>query len=101
MPPRTSCASAVRPAAAPRADLTYFVSPLLTVPLAYATIRLAGVVARVDRVLLLAGAILLSRPGHWSVLLGQTTMLLTLAAYVVLLDQSRAQLKAAADSSWP
>jgi hypothetical protein len=68
------------------AAVGYFVlTLLLALPLAYMALRLAGVEATKPRVLLLAGLVFLSRPGHWTLLLGQMSVLLTCATYFVLL----------------
>jgi hypothetical protein len=49
------------------AAITYFLfTILLTLALALLALRLARVEVRPERVLALAGAVLLSRPGHWT-----------------------------------
>jgi glycosyl transferase family 87 len=64
----------------------YFVlTSLLTLALARLALRLADVTATTPRVFLLAGMILLSRPGHWTLLLGQVAILLTCGTYFALL----------------
>jgi hypothetical protein len=68
------------------AAIAYFgLSCLLSLGLAHLAFRVAGVRPLVHRVLLLAGGVLLSRPGHWTLLLGQSAMLLTCATYFALL----------------
>jgi hypothetical protein len=68
------------------AAIAYFVlTTLLTLVLAHFALRLADVTASTTRVFLLAGAILLSRPGHWTLLLGQVAILLTCGTYFALL----------------
>jgi hypothetical protein len=56
---------------------------LLTGPLAYLVLRLVRVETEPARVLALAAAILLSRPGQWTLLVGQVSILLTVLAYAV------------------
>jgi hypothetical protein len=66
--------------------IAYFgLTCLLSLGLAHLALRLAGVRPLVHRVFLLAGAVLLSRPGHWTLLLGQSAILLTCATYFALL----------------
>jgi Glycosyltransferase family 87 len=66
------------------AGITYFVfSALLALPLAYMSLRLTGIPHR-GKIVLLASAILLSRPGHWNLVLGQRGIFLSLATYVAL-----------------
>lgn len=57
---------------------------LLTIVLAHLVLRLAGLRPVVASVILLAALILLSRPGHWNLLLGQRAVEFTLATYVTL-----------------
>lgn len=77
------------------AAIAYFVFiALLTLLLAGVTLRLARVTPTAERILFLSAALLLTRPGHWSLLLGQTAIPLTLVTYVVLLDESRTQVRA-------
>lgn len=65
------------------AAITYFLfTALLTLPLALLALRLARIEAEPDRVIGLAAAILLSRPGHWTLLLGQVSILLTVLTYL-------------------
>jgi hypothetical protein len=61
----------------------YLFTILLTLALAHLALRLARLEPAGHRVLLLAGAVLLSRPGHWTLLLGQVSILLTVATYLV------------------
>jgi hypothetical protein len=66
------------------AAITYFLfTILLTLALALLALRLARVEVRPERVLALAGAVLLSRPGHWTLLLGQVSIVLTVLTYVI------------------
>lgn len=57
---------------------------LLTIVLARLVARLAGLRPVVASVILLAALILLSRPGHWNLLVGQRAVVFTLATYVSL-----------------
>jgi hypothetical protein len=67
------------------AGIAYFVfSVLLMLPLALMAFRLADIPADRYRVLLLAAAILLTRPGHWNLMLGQRGLFLTLITYMTL-----------------
>jgi hypothetical protein len=67
------------------AAITYFLfTALLTLPLAFLALGLARVKPEPARVVALAAAILLSRPGHWTLLLGQVAILLTVLTYVAL-----------------
>jgi len=69
----------------PTAGVLYFlVTALLAIPLAMLSLRLGGAEPAPHRVLLLAAAVLASRPGHWTLLLGQVSILLTLATYLAL-----------------
>jgi hypothetical protein len=68
------------------AGIAYFLfTVLLTLGLAPVALRLTRVKPDALRVLTLAGAVLLSRPGHWSLLLGQPAILLTTMAYLAFL----------------
>jgi len=68
------------------AGVAYFlVTVLLTVPLAQVVLRLVRVEPEPARVLFLAAAILLSRPGQWGLLVGQVAIFLTVMAYVAFL----------------
>ena len=68
------------------AAITYFLfTAALTLVLALLALRLAGVESEPARVIGLAAAILLSRPGHWTLLLGQVSILLTVLTYVALI----------------
>jgi len=73
------------------AGVAYFVfTILLTFALAYLALRLVRLTPRSDQVVLVAALILLSRPGHWTLLLGQVSILLTVATYLVLLEKGQA-----------
>ena len=68
------------------AGVAYFLfNVLLAVPLAYLVLRLVRLEPHPARVLALAGAILLSRPGHWTLLVGQLSILLSALAYAAFL----------------
>lgn len=68
------------------AGITYLAfSALLVIPLAYMSLRLAGIPRGGPTIMLLASAILLSRPGHWNLVLGQRGIFLSLAAYAALI----------------
>jgi len=68
------------------AAIAYFLfTALLTIPLAQLALALVRVKSDPARVLLLAAAILLSRPGHWTLLVGQLSIVLSIAAYSTLL----------------
>jgi hypothetical protein len=68
------------------AAFVYFiVQILLTLALALVALRLAGGDTSVRSVALVAGLLLLSRPGHWTLLLGQPSLLLTVFCYCALL----------------
>lgn len=72
------------------AGLAYFVCTLLlTLALGYLVLRLADLDVSRSRVVAVAGAILLTRPGHWTLLLGQGSILLTVASYLSLLYANR------------
>ena len=76
------------------AGIVYFIlTALLAIVLAHLALRLASVSAGSRRVLLVAAAMLFSRPGQWALLLGQLSILLTLTTHAVLLDNSRSQLR--------
>jgi hypothetical protein len=78
------------------AGITYFIfSALLTLPLALAALRLAGIPPSVRRVALLAALLLLSRPGHWTLVSGQHAILLTLLSYLALLHAKRSPIYSA------
>ena len=69
------------------AAITYFsFSVLLTLLLAVAALRLAGIPSSLRRVTLVAALLLLSRPGHWTLISGQHAILLTLLTYLALLN---------------
>jgi hypothetical protein len=73
------------------AAVAYFVfSAALTLPLSFVALRLAGIVPDPWRVTLVAGLLLLSRPGHWTLISGQHAILLTLLSYLALLHARRA-----------
>ena len=63
---------------------------LLMLPLSYLVLRLAELDVNRNRVMAIAGIALLTRPGHWTLLLGQGSVLLTLASYLALLYARRA-----------
>lgn len=66
------------------AGITYFVfSALLALPLSYMSLRLTGI-PHFGKILLLASAILLTRPGHWDLVLGQRAIFLSFVTYVAL-----------------
>jgi hypothetical protein len=68
------------------AGMAYFLfTVLLTGPLAYLVLRLVRVETEPARVLALAAAVLLSRPGHWTLLVGQLSILLSALAYAAFL----------------
>jgi hypothetical protein len=68
------------------AGIAYFLfTALLTIPLAQLTLRLVRVKSDPARVLMLAAAILLSRPGHWTLLVGQMSIILSILAYATFL----------------
>jgi hypothetical protein len=68
------------------AGIAYFLfTALFTLALAYLVLRLARLEPKRALVLMLAAAILFSRPGHWTLLLGQAGILLTVTAYLALL----------------
>ena len=58
---------------------------LLTLVLAYLALRLSEVRPAPHLVVLVAALVLLSRPGHWTLLLGQVSILLAVATYLVVL----------------
>ncbi|MFI5365828.1 MAG: glycosyltransferase family 87 protein [Candidatus Binatia bacterium] len=67
------------------AELAYYVlTLLLTIALAYLSLRLCGLPARLSHVFGLAALIVLSRPGHMNLLLGQVTLQCVIATYVAL-----------------
>ncbi|MGH7499288.1 MAG: glycosyltransferase family 87 protein [Gemmatimonadales bacterium] len=69
------------------AGLVYFgLTVLLTLLMAALSLRLAGWPVTWARTGLIAGLILLSRPGHWTLLLGQQAILLTCFTYLALLS---------------
>ena len=68
------------------AGIAYFLfTALLTLGLAQLALRLARITLNRAWVLGIAGAILLSRPGHWTLLLGQPAVLLAVLAYLAIL----------------
>ena len=76
------------------AGIAYFgATVLLTCLLAWLALRLNRARPDLARVLLVAGAVLLSRPGHWTLLLGQVSVLLSCATYLAL--------GAAGSRTWP
>jgi hypothetical protein len=71
------------------AAIAYFgLTCLMSLGLAQIAVRLAGLQPLIHRVFLLAGGILLSRPGHWTLLLGQSAILLTCATYFAFLKRT-------------
>jgi len=65
------------------AATTYFLFTIgLTLALAVLALRLARVEIKPERVLALTAAVLLSRPGHWTLLLGQVSILLSVLTYL-------------------
>lgn len=74
----------------PAAISSYFLVTLaLCVLLAIVSLRATGQVASVGAVLTVFGLILISRPGHSNLLLGQTALQFTLAAYLVVYGTDR------------
>ena len=72
------------------AAIAYFLCTiLLTLALAVLALRLARVEVRPERVLVLAGAVLLSRPGHWTLLLGQVSILLSVLTYIIFVCEQK------------
>jgi hypothetical protein len=68
------------------AAIAYFAcTTLLTLALANVALRLMRLPADPARVALLAGLVLVSRPGHWTLLLGQHSIFLALLVYLALL----------------
>jgi hypothetical protein len=67
------------------AALYFAMTVLLTFALAVVSLRVNSIKPRLDRAALVAALILLSRPGHWTLLYGQHTILLALVMYVALL----------------
>jgi len=75
------------------AALAYLIfSGVLTVGLAFASLKLSGIEPRTSHVLLLTGLICLSRPGRQNLLVGQVTLQVVLASYVALWASRRAPL---------
>jgi hypothetical protein len=67
------------------AGAAYFaLSIVMAVVLAALSLRLAGVSISRSLVVLTAGLLLLSRPGHWTLLLGQPALLLAALSYVAM-----------------
>ncbi len=72
------------------AGFAYFLFTLaLTLWLGHLVLRLAHLDPTPARVLGVAGAVLLTRPGHWTLLLGQGSVLLTVACYLALIGADR------------
>ncbi len=63
---------------------------------AYLALRLAKLSATSGRALLVAAALLISRPGQWTLLLGQTGFLLSLVVYWALAETPASDLRQAA-----
>ena len=71
------------------AAFAYFVvNVLLAIPLAKLALRLVRVKSEPTQVLVVAAAILLSRPGHWTLLVGQVSILLAALAYFAFLHNA-------------
>jgi hypothetical protein len=67
------------------AALAYLlVSLLLSLGLAFASLKFSGVAPRASHVMLLTALVLLSRPGRQNLLVGQVTLQVVLASYVAL-----------------
>lgn len=65
------------------ATIVYFVATIaLTVLLAGLALRLAGWRVTAAAVLAVSGVVLLTRPGHWNLLLGQVAVPMVLASYL-------------------
>ncbi len=68
------------------AAVAYFVfNAILTLLFAVVALRLTGIPPTRRRVALIAGLLLLSRPGHWTLISGQHAILLALLTYLALL----------------
>jgi hypothetical protein len=68
----------------------YFLLTLgLTFTLSVASLAFNRIPVRVTDVLLIAGLILLSRPGHWNLLVGQPALQMVLASYLALYFSER------------
>ncbi len=66
-------------------EIAYFGFTIaLTLVLAALALRGSGLRAGLASVLMLASVVLASRPGHWNLLVGQSTLELVLAAYLAL-----------------
>jgi hypothetical protein len=59
-------------------------SVVLTFVLAFVALRVNGLRSSRDRVVLVSALILLSRPGHWTLLYGQHSILLAILTYLAL-----------------
>ena len=67
------------------AEVMYFLLTIaLTAALAALTLHLCAVTRRRDRVLSLTALILLSRPGYWNLLFGQSTLQIVIGCYLAL-----------------
>lgn len=65
------------------AAIAYFIfTTVLTILFSILTLRMTDVVSTPRRVLLLAALLLLSRPGHWTLISGQHAILLALLTYL-------------------
>lgn len=72
------------------AAIAFFVfSAVLTLVLSVVALRLAGSVPSLWRVVLVAALLLLSRPGHWTLISGQHAIFLALLSYIALLQARR------------
>jgi Glycosyltransferase family 87 len=73
-----------------KAAIAYFIlTAALALPLSVVALRLAGSTLDACRTLLVAGLLLLSRPGHWALISGQHAIFLTLLSYLTLLYARR------------
>ena len=73
------------------AAVAYFIfSAVLTLPLSVLALKLIGVSPSPRRVALVAAVLLLTRPGHWTLISGQHAILLTLLCYLALFYARRA-----------
>ncbi len=67
------------------AAITYFIlSAALTIPFSALALKLIGISPIPRRVVLVAALLLLSRPGHWTLISGQHAILLALLTYLAL-----------------
>jgi hypothetical protein len=73
----------------PAEALYFLVTVALVVVIAIQTLGACRLAATPARVLALATAVLLSRPGHWNLLLGQYAVTMTVGAYLALVNGDR------------